>query len=133
MDGLHLAAGEAATLARAALALHHAYCAVESILERIARTVEGDVPTGTRWHRELLDASVLELDGIRPALLSVDSVRGLHDLLAFRHFVRHAYAVALDAERLGELQRRVRDLWPRLHADLVGAVSWLDALGFHEE
>ena len=43
------AAGEG-DLARAALALHHAYGAVESLLARVARTVEGSLPDGADWH-----------------------------------------------------------------------------------
>ena len=40
------AVGSAADAAQAAVALHHAYCAIESILLRVARQLEGSTPEG---------------------------------------------------------------------------------------
>ena len=35
-----------ADAAQAAVALHHSYCAIESILARVARQLEGSIPEG---------------------------------------------------------------------------------------
>jgi hypothetical protein len=109
---------DAAACAQAAVALHHAYGSMESILQRVARDVDGDVPSGGDWHQELLHAMGLAIEGIRPAVLSRESVAALRELLSFRHFFRHAYAVELDAERLSILRRHLRRALPRLLTEL---------------
>lgn len=79
-----------APLAQAAVALHHAYGAVESALIRVARLLEGEAPTGPDWHQTLIAAMALEIEGVRPPVLSPDTLAGLRRLLSFRHFFRHA-------------------------------------------
>jgi hypothetical protein len=91
--------------AQAAVALHHAYGSVESIMVRVARHLEGDVPEGGDWHQALLHSMSLDIEGIRPALFSTGTVGVLRRLLGFRHFFRQAYAVELDAEQLAILHR----------------------------
>lgn len=121
-------AADRSRLAQAAWALHHAYSAVEAILERIMRGVEGSLPEGPDHHKAVLDAAALTIEGVRPPLLSPATVVALHDLRAFRHFVRHAYAVELDAGRLADLQRRSASLRPALEADLDLLDEWLGRL-----
>jgi hypothetical protein len=52
-------------------------------------------------------------------------VAALHDLRAFRRFVRHAYAVELDAGHLADLQRRTAALRASLVDDLDRLDRWL--------
>jgi hypothetical protein len=126
LAGLELAAGASpATLAQAAWALHHAYSGVEAILERTTRTIEGGLPEGPDSHRALLDAAALDIEDIRPPLISRATLAGLHELRGFRHFVRHAYAVDLDPERLSDLRRRAVELRPGLETDLDRLEAWL--------
>jgi hypothetical protein len=90
-------------LAAAAVALHHAYCALESIFERIARTFEGGLQPSDRWHTRLLHSMFLNLDGLRPAVLPIELREPLSDLMGFRHFFRHAYSALWRTDRLLEL------------------------------
>jgi hypothetical protein len=113
-----------AALAQAAWALHHAYSGIEAILERTMRTIEGSLPEGPDSHKAVLDAAALTIEGVREPLLSRPTVAALHDLRAFRHFVRHAYAVELDPERLADLQRRSAELRPGLEEDLDRLDAW---------
>jgi hypothetical protein len=92
-------------VARAAVALHHAYGAVEALLSRLCRELEGELPTGPDWHQALLDSMALDIEGVRPAAISESALAPLRRLLAFRHFFRHAYSVSLDGTRLAELRR----------------------------
>jgi hypothetical protein len=46
--------GDAAALALAAWAIHGWYTALETLLERLARQLDCELPAGERWHRELL-------------------------------------------------------------------------------
>jgi len=112
-------------LAQAAWALHHGYSAIEAILERTMRTVEGSLPEGPDFHKAVLDAAALTIEGVRPPLLTPATVAALHDLRAFRHFVRHAYAVELDAGRLADLQVRTAALRSALADDLDRLDRWL--------
>ena len=119
LAGLSLDAGSApGTTAQAAVALHHAYCAVESILVRVARQLEGAIPEGADWHQSLLHSAALELPGVRPAILSRQTVDELRPLLGFRHFFRHGYAVALDPLRLAAMSKEAQALAPRLLDEL---------------
>jgi hypothetical protein len=129
LKGLDLAVDSSpANAAQAAVALHHGYGAVESLLVRVSRYIEGALPAGSDWHIELLESMALDLDSVRPRVLSPDSLRALRMLLAFRHFFRHAYAVTLDTRRLDELKREAIALEASLDADLEQLDRFLVAL-----
>jgi hypothetical protein len=49
--------------------VHGWYTALEAILERIARTMEGAAPTGPASHRDLLRSMTLPLEDVRPVVL----------------------------------------------------------------
>lgn len=87
------------TLAVLAVGLHRWYSAVESMVERVERAF-GTMPAGADWHMELLVGATLEIPEVRPAILPPEPLGELRNVLKFRHFFRHAYAVDLDAERL---------------------------------
>jgi hypothetical protein len=106
------------TLAHAAVTLHHAFGAVEALLARVARALEGTAPEGPDSHRALLEAMALEIESVRPAVLSTGSVVLLRRLLGFRHFFRHAYAVSFEANRMEALRRDAKALREPLAADL---------------
>jgi hypothetical protein len=114
---LDLTRGEPGALAQAAVALHHGYGAIESALERVARSLEGSLPAGRDWHVALLENMSLDIEGVRPRILSDESLRLLRRLLAFRHFFRHAYAVSLEAPRLEMLRADILTSWSSLEKD----------------
>jgi len=99
------------TLAEAAVALHHAYGAIESALSRIARAIDDGLPEGSEWHQALLHTMSLAIDQVRPAVLGVETRTLLQRLLGFRHFFRHA--------------RGWSDLWPAVSR--VGVTQPTDA------
>lgn len=123
--GIELDGAGSGELARAALALHHAYSAVESILERVSRQIEGSLPIGADWHKSLLDSATLEIPGVRPALLEKDTARDLHELRGFRHFLRHAYAVELDEVELLRHRETTARLTVTGVRDIRRVVAWL--------
>jgi hypothetical protein len=71
--------------------LHDAYCAAEKALERLVELVDGDVPQGRTFHRDLLRRAARAVDGVRPAIISPESEKSLAELLGFRHVFRHVY------------------------------------------
>jgi len=114
--------------ARVALALHHAYVALESLLERTIRFFDEGVPTGSDSHRALLHRAGLEVPELRPALLSGRALSAARELLKFRHFLHHDYGADLEAAPLARLQDQATGLAAVLPADLDALDAWLGAL-----
>src|SRR3990172_6707459 len=56
---------DAIELSAAAAFLHSFYTGIENIFERIAIDLDGANPSGTRWHRDILDRMALAA-GLRP-------------------------------------------------------------------
>ncbi len=83
-----------------ATCIHHWYGGAESILERVARALDGKLPSGDRWHQALLEQLALDLPGTRSAVLRPSTRESLRRVLGFRHFFRHAYDTAWDDQRL---------------------------------
>ena len=82
----------------------------------MANAFENSVTDLSRWHTELLRRMALDIQGIRPALLSTESTELLNELRAFRHLFRHAYGVRLDSSRVEQnlaRARKLRSLLPR--------------------
>ncbi|MCC6623762.1 MAG: hypothetical protein IT385_21060 [Deltaproteobacteria bacterium] len=123
--------GDEAT-AYLAVKVHGWYTALETILERVARVVEGGAPSGPTSHQDLLRGSTLPLPGVRPAVLAPALLADLSDLLAFRHFFRHAYAVSLDEARMRAHATVVGRVDAAVRADLTAFVTtvlgWVDEL-----
>jgi hypothetical protein len=110
--------------ARASI-LHDYYGGIERIFARIAQELNGGVPTSEHWHRDLLLDMTLELESIRPAIIT----RELHDLLVpflgFRHLFRNVYGFVMDGERLDRLDARFDEVFLRLRVELRRFLDWL--------
>lgn len=124
-----LAVADRPTLAEAAVALHHAYGAIESALSRIARIVDDGLPEGSDWHQALLHTMALAIDEVRPAVLRPKTRSLLQRLLGFRHFFRHAYAIDLDGARLDDLRSCAVAVLPLLSEDLRQFDEFLAEVG----
>jgi len=62
-----------------ALNLHGFYSGLEKIFEKIASTVDGSVPTAANWHQELLGQMSMEIQDVRPAVISEELRDSLED------------------------------------------------------
>jgi hypothetical protein len=71
--------------------LHSFYSGIENSLKRIAIEIDGGVPSGDAWHRQLL-TSMTSSTNSRPPVLSNPLYETLSEYLAFRHFFRQAYS-----------------------------------------
>ncbi len=83
-----------------ALSLDHAYQAFETLLLRVERALGLPERAGANWHAQILFESNEPLPGVRPPVYPADAAADWEALLRFRHFLRHAYAVKLDAAKL---------------------------------
>ena len=104
-------------LSALAAMLHSFYTGVENLLKRVALQVDGDIPSGEMWHRDLLDQMACETSD-RPAVFSP----GLRDTprvyLDFRHVFRHAYAFDLRWEKMRDLVLECEDTLAALHEEM---------------
>jgi hypothetical protein len=96
------------TLDSVALNLHGFYNGVERAFEAIGRELDGSVPSGQHWHRDLLEQMAYNLRDVRPAVIRLETRDALEPYLRFRHLIRNLYTWDLDpnllAQRLAALQ-----------------------------
>lgn len=83
-----------------ALSLDHAYEAFESLMLRLERILGLPARSGESWHKALLADGARPIDAVRPPIYPQEAADDWDALLGFRHFLRHAYVVSLDPERL---------------------------------
>ena len=108
--------------------LHNLYCAFESIFQRVASVFGNQIADRSVWHAGLLRRMTLDIEGVRPRLLSDQSYDCLDELRRFRHLFRSAYRQRLDAERLALAYRRARVLEHVYRADIEQFLAFLDGL-----
>lgn len=120
-------ADESFYLDSTALNLHGFYNGVERLLEIIARDVDDTIPTGHNWHRDLLQQMLLDIQGVRPAVLAPTTVDLLGDYLGFRHIVRNLYTWDFIPTRLGELVADLPKTVAALDQDVSKFKAFLDS------
>lgn len=91
-----------------------------SDLDRVVEEIDQSVPTGSEWHRALLRRMATDVKGIRPAVLSSETLEKLLPYLGFRHFFRHSYTFEIDWEKLKPLVMNVRSVLESFERDLKG-------------
>jgi hypothetical protein len=108
--------------------LHNLYCAFESIFQRIALIFGNQISDRAGWHADLLRRMMLDIEGVRPHVLSPQAYDSLDELRRFRHLFRSAYRLRLDPDRLALVYRRARALEQVYRADIRQFVAFLDDL-----
>jgi hypothetical protein len=102
--------------------LHSFYTGLEGIFLTVAKRVDEKVPSGERWHRDLLDQITAPTD-LRPTLISEKAKESLREYLAFRHFFRQAYAYVLHWEEMRSLVSDLKPTWTRIKTEIE---MWLN-------
>ena len=110
----------------AALNLHSFYAGIERLLEVIADGIDGTKPTGSAWHRELLQQMTAEIPGIRPAVLRPEARTRLDRYRGFRHVVRNVYSFSLDAEQISLLIEHLPEVYNQASQQLATLADWLE-------
>jgi len=96
----HFNADNEPLLESIAYQIHNLYCGAEDLLKVVAHYFENNIDNHSQWHSLLLQRMLIEVPGIRPALLSSHSYGILNSLRGFRHFFRHAYGSSIESEQL---------------------------------
>lgn len=113
-----------------ALNLHGFYAGVEHIFREIAREVDGSLPAGSDWHRELLVQMASELPGLRPPVITPETRSCLDDYRTFRHVVRNLYTFNLRPSRVQELAAGLPACFDAVTRDLTAFNAFLELPDF---
>jgi hypothetical protein len=111
-----------------ALNLHSFFTGVESVLEDIARTVDGSLPSGANWHQELLRQMSATIESVRPPVIQTQTRYCLDEYRSFRHIVRNLYAFQLRPARLTELASNLRLCYDQVASDIDEFRKFLNQL-----
>ena len=104
--------------------LHDFYGGIERVFVRIAEELDGGVPHGEQWHRQMLTDMSLEIPGVRPAVIERDLARELGDYLRFRHVFRNVYGSLLEGGRLRPLEERLPGVLTAFVTQVRAFVVW---------
>ena len=111
-----------------ALNLHSFYSGAERIFEDIARTIDGNIPSGSDWHVGLLVQISEEAVDRRPPVISHKTRYALDEYRGFRHVVRNVYAFNFRPSRLKELVDGLPDCFDPLRQELLAFAQFLESL-----
>ena len=82
--------------------LHSFYNGVERLFVLIVKATNRNLPSGSAWHRSLLEL-ISETDNARAPVIGAETRESLIEYLGFRHVVRHTYSRHLDTDRIKAL------------------------------
>lgn len=111
-----------------ALNLHGFYAGVERIFEEVAAEIDGSLPTGSEWHRNLLLQMAGEVSDTRPAVIGSNTRDCLDEYRGFRHVVRNVYTFNLRPSRLRELVADLHGCYDAFVQDITLFCDFLDRL-----
>lgn len=87
------------------------------MFKRVSVEIDGELPRGESWHRDLLTRMANSTDS-RPAVLTAETAEHLKEYLHFRHFFRSSYASILQWEKVAPLAAGVADVLGTLESEL---------------
>lgn len=108
--------------------LHDFYSGIESLFERVARMLNGGLPEGEDWHMQLLRDMALDLERVRPPVISEEVRDCLDEYRRFRHLVRHTYGHRLKWERMAPLLFALPEVFSRLTNEIDRFLMFLHDL-----
>jgi len=107
--------------------LHNFYNACESIFMTIYRFFENDLDP-RQWHKSLLRRMKLDIEEVRPAVISEELYEVLNDFRAFRHVFRNLYSFELDWQREKVVADRFDTAVDGLQKEIEDFISFLQDL-----
>ena len=111
-----------------ALNLHGFYAGVERMFEEIGVEIDGSLPTGAEWHRNLLLQMSAEIPNTRPAIIQQTTRDCLDDYRGFRHVVRNVYTFNLRPARLRDLVTDLGACYEAVREDVLVFCTYLEQL-----
>jgi hypothetical protein len=110
------------------LNLHDFYNGLERLFEFIAENIDGIKLSGNRWHQELLRQMTFAINGIRPAVITLELSEKLDEYRSFRHLVRNVYAHQFKPERMKHLTENISIVFKECERQLGEFCKYLNSL-----
>ncbi len=107
---------------------HDFYCGVERIFERIAEELNGGIPEGENWHIQLLKDMTLQIEEVRPAVISKELVAELKGYLEFRHRFRNIYGFELEWDKMKGLKESMPEVAERFKKEIKEFIEFMKKL-----
>jgi hypothetical protein len=108
--------------------LHDFYTGIEHVFTRIDRELNGGIPNTDQWHQALLQDMVLDLDGIRPPVISESLYSNLLPYLRFRQLFRNVYGFELQRERMAPLDTGFTETADLFIREIGAFTYWLKSV-----
>jgi hypothetical protein len=105
--------------------LHDFYSGIERVFVRIAEELNGGVPQGEQWHRQIVTDMALDIPDVRPAVIDAALAEELGDFLRFRHVFRNVYGSLLQAERMRPLEERLPAVLAAFRRQVRAFLAWM--------
>ena len=103
------------------------YTSVETLFVRISQFFENNL-SNEKWHKDLLDKMILQIEGVRDRVISDKSYRELLELMRFRHFKRYYFELDYDWDKLDYLSKKLEAQFSGLPKELIKFISFLKNL-----
>jgi len=90
--------------------LHSFYNGVESIVVLLFKYMNEKLPNDLRWHKTLLEMA-FGANSKNVKIFNDEIKIRLNDYMSFRHFIRHSYSSELDWMIMGQLVKKIENIW----------------------
>lgn len=107
--------------------LENYYTCLETLFLRISQYFENSL-LKNKWHSDLLDKMILDIEGIRPPVVSSEIYKNLRELMRFRHFKRYYFELDYDWKKLDYLIVCMEETDAQIDAELNNFKHLLAAL-----
>lgn len=108
--------------------LHDFYTGIESIFQIIASEIDGSQPTTSDWHRRLILGMTVELEDVRPPVITGELSEMLDPYRGFRHIFRNVYGRRLYWERMHMLVQDMPELFRRFSEEIESFFTIMKAI-----
>ena len=95
---------------------------------RIAQELNGGLPAGEDWHKQLLTDMALPIKDTRPPIISSKLKQELYKYLGFRHVFRNIYGFSLEEERIKALVKQLPSVLLKLKQEISIFQEYLNKL-----
>lgn len=113
--------------------VHDFYDAIQVLIfERIADETGEGRPHAEQYHKILLKNMSIEIEGIRPPVISKATYTELEEYLRFRHLFRHTYGYRLEESRFIHLAEAAKEIFSKLKEEVICFCQRLD-IGAYEK
>ncbi len=105
-----------------ASALHSFYNGIEKIFVIISKDVDNIIPSGQKWHNELLN-NMRSNNENRQKIITDQIFNNLKKYLLFRHYYRHSYSWRLKWEEFSNLVLDLEKIWQNLKSAFIDFIN----------